>query len=167
MNRAGRSRLVLSDAEILIDLARAKLLDLLFESRTVRITERLFSECTGYRDLKSGKFVPLLLDRFIKSGNLMTESVPLDTINEKFAVKMIEFNVEVSEMHEGEMETAVYVFNDEKSILCSGNDKMVMFMTHLGLAERTASLESILGGLFSLPMKYSEIMRRAWIKACY
>jgi len=154
---SNKFNLVIFDADVIIYLARINKLKSLFKNCKVYLTEIVYSEIKFYNDIETGEKKYICLESYIESKSLIIiKSMKLTKFYKSDILKkLIEIEKNGVEVDNGELEAIVFIFNNRKYKLCTGDSGALKFLAYLYLQENAISLETIIGKVKGISKEYT------------
>jgi hypothetical protein len=140
---AGKSKLIIFDADVVLELFALGLWNQIVNAYSVILTEAVVGEAEYIEDPFTLKKTPLPLNEQIKQGSIKQVFVKVaDTL----AMESELMKLDAPQIHSGEKESLAYVYiqNDENLLFCSGDKAAITCARFLDKSDNLISLERTL-----------------------
>lgn len=157
-----KSRLLLLDANVVIELCKLDLWSSVLEKCEIFLARTVLGEAIFYKDT-DGEKVYLDLEEHFKGGRLQVVDVPPTQVTTFLSLFKPLY---LGELDPGELESLAYLVNaEEQYFICSGDKIVFRVLGALNREDQGVSLEALLqrnGLTAKLPNGYSENDRKKW-----
>ena len=145
-------KLYILDADVIIHLAELNKLDSLFNQHEIYLSPVVFDEIKYIVDQETGERQDINLKNKYEDK---VHIIVAQNISE-FQDMINKARMLGKELHNGELDSIIFVQKHKEYIFCSGDAGAIQFLAFLGLSEQGISLENLIGNIKGMQRNFTE-----------